>query len=246
MTTTQRDAINGGNSAEGLVIFNTTKNCMQFKSDTGWVSVISSTGTTSTGSSNAESVTIGNQIWSTKNLSVDRYRNGDIIPQVTNDYQWGILTTGAWCWYKNDSANYAATYGRLYNWYAVTDPRGLAPLGWHIPTYDESITLATALGGYGVAGGTMKTLFVWGAPNPGATNRSGIAALPGGERSTGVDGYKGLFLKNGTEGLWWTSTGYDPPLTSIAWYRSLSYISTGFGWGGNFKYHGLSVRCIKD
>jgi hypothetical protein len=93
MTTTQRDAINGGSPAEGLVIFNTTKNCMQYKSDTGWVSVIPSTGTSST--ANAESVTIGTQIWATKNLNVDRYRNGDLIPQNTDYYQWGTLTTGA-------------------------------------------------------------------------------------------------------------------------------------------------------
>jgi uncharacterized protein (TIGR02145 family) len=76
-------------------------------------------------------------VWSSKNLDVARYRNGDIIPQVTNATQWAALTTGAWCWYNNDSATYAATYGRLYNWYAVNDVRGLAPQGYHIPSDAE-------------------------------------------------------------------------------------------------------------
>jgi hypothetical protein len=103
------------------------------------------------------SVTIGTQIWSTKNLDVARYRNGDTIPQVANATQWGNLTTGAWCWYNNDSATYAATYGRLYNWYAVNDPRGLAPQGWRIPTEGDWVILADYLGGASVAGGKMKS-----------------------------------------------------------------------------------------
>jgi uncharacterized protein (TIGR02145 family) len=72
-----------------------------------------------------------------KNLNVSKYKNGDIIPQVTDGTQWANLTTGAWCWYNNDSATYAATYGKLYNWYAVNDPRGLAPEGWHVPSDGE-------------------------------------------------------------------------------------------------------------
>ena len=82
-------------------------------------------------------VNIGTQTWMQKNLNVSKYKNGDIIPQVTNPTQWAVLTTGAWCWYNNDSATYAATYGKLYNWYAVNDPRGLAPEGWHVPSDGE-------------------------------------------------------------------------------------------------------------
>ncbi len=79
-------------------------------------------------------VSICCQYWITKNLDVTTYRNGDTIPKVTDDAEWAALTTGAYCYYDNDSATYAATYGKLYNWYAVNDSRGLAPEGWHIPT----------------------------------------------------------------------------------------------------------------
>ena len=75
---------------------------------------------------------IGNQIWMTENLKVKKYRNGDIIPQVQDSLQWSQLTTGAWCYYENDPSK-----GILYNWFAVNDPRGLAPEGWHIPTDKE-------------------------------------------------------------------------------------------------------------
>lgn len=90
-------------------------------------------------------VTIGNQKWMEKNLEVVTYRNGDVIPQVTDNTAWAALTTGAWCYYNNDPAN-GAIYGKLYNWYAVYDSRGLAPQGWHIPTYAELTTLRTNFG----------------------------------------------------------------------------------------------------
>lgn len=73
------------------------------------------------------------------NLDLRNYRNGDPIPQEADLTVWSNLTTGAWCWYNNDSATYAATYGKLYNWYAVNDPRGLAPVGWHIPTIEITL-----------------------------------------------------------------------------------------------------------
>src|SRR5450432_4786545 len=130
------------------------------------------------------SVKICDQTWMTKNLDVSTYRNGDPIPQVTNDETWSILKTGAWCWYKNDSATYASTYGRLYNWFAVNDSRRLAPIGWHIPTEAEWSTLSVCLGDFEVVGGKMKETGTthWSNPNKGATNTSGFAALPGGNR----------------------------------------------------------------
>lgn len=244
MTTSQRDAINAGNPAEGLVIFNTTNNAIQYKSDTGWVSVLPSSGTSTTGTSNAESVTIGNQIWTTKNLSVDRYRNGDIIPQVTSG-EWGGLTTGAWCWYRNDSATYAVTYGRMYNWYAINDPRGLAPVGWHIPTNEEWTTLGTSLGN--AAGGSMKSPTGWPAPNTGATNSSGFGGLPGGGRVVNFLGIAGNFEQFGTNGYWWTSTAYNEDNRN-AYFRSLTFSSAGLSSATQSvqKHSGLSVRCVKD
>jgi uncharacterized protein (TIGR02145 family) len=139
-----------------------------------------------TGSNEPEiyaSIKIGSQVVMKKNLNVSHYRNGDRIPQVKGPDKWAALTTGAWCWYNNDSAN-GAVYGKLYNWYAVNDPRGLAPEGWHIPSDAEWTTLTTFLGGEGVAGGKMKERGIthWIYPNTDATNSSGFTGLPGGVR----------------------------------------------------------------
>ncbi len=180
-------------------------------------------------------IRIGSQIWTRENLSTSRYRNGDFIPQVQDASQWVNLTTGAWCYYGNAGG----TYGKLYNWYAVTDPRGLAPYGYHIPTDSEWENLVNYLGGSSEAGGKMKSIGgPWLFPNYGATNSSGFTGLPGGSRSyekfVGLTGY----------GAWWTasdSTGY--PL-----YRSLHYdgpyVGRGFVFVEDMK--GFSVRCVKD
>jgi uncharacterized protein (TIGR02145 family) len=83
-----------------------------------------------------ETVNIEDQEWTTKNLNVSRYRNGDVIPEVKDPIKWKNLKTGAWCYFNNDPKN-GAIYGKLYNWYAVNDSRGLAPEGFHIPTKNE-------------------------------------------------------------------------------------------------------------
>ena len=89
-----------------------------------------------------QTVKIGNQWWMTENLKVTHYRNGNAIPNVTDDSAWSSLTTGAYCIYNHDESN-ATTYGRLYNCYAVTDSRNIAPAGWHVPTDAEWTTLTT-------------------------------------------------------------------------------------------------------
>jgi uncharacterized protein (TIGR02145 family) len=113
--------------------------------------------TTKPTNNNHDIITICNQVWMTKNLEVDHYRNGDIIPNITNPTEWRNLKTGAWCFYNNDSA-IGKIYGKLYNWYAVNDPRGLAPNGWHISSYEEWVELQDCLGGYFEAGGKMKMI----------------------------------------------------------------------------------------
>jgi uncharacterized protein (TIGR02145 family) len=100
-------------------------------------------------------VEIDTQLWISKNLNVSKYRNGDEIPQVQDASEWAALTTGAWCYYENKEEN-GTTYGKLYNWYAVNDPRGLAPEGFHIPSDEEWNDLIENLGGENVAGGKMK------------------------------------------------------------------------------------------
>jgi hypothetical protein len=124
-------------------------------------------------------VLIGTQTWQTKNLNVATYRNGDVIPEVQDTSAWASLTTGAWCHYNNDPAN-DAIYGKLYNWYAVNDPRGLAPSGFHVPT-DTELSAVT----------DMK-------------DSAGFAGLPGGNRYS-----NGAFNFIGSYGIWWSSSEYD-------------------------------------
>ena len=198
-------------------------------------------------------VTICNQVWMTKNLDVSTYRNGDAIPQVTDPTQWNNIATGAWCYYNNDSATYAATYGKLYNWYAVNDPRGLAPFGWHVPLYAEwkklvkcidpvadTNTTTTLLSA--TAGGAMKEagLTHWLNPNTGATNSSGFAGLPGASRSQ--DGTFGVFSVFGSQGNWWSYT--NGPTGSLC--LTLDYTNTSVNIYDCFVADGFSVRCIKD
>lgn len=189
-----------------------------------------------------QSVNVCCNSWMTKNLDVDTYRNGDPIPKVEDATTWAGLTTGAYCYYNNDSTTYAAIYGKLYNWYAVNDPRGLAPEGWHVPTDFEWTTTEDCLGGIGVAGGLMKEIGTthWIDPNTGATNVSGFSGLPGGYRST-----FGTFIVVGSYGYWWSSTLND---TLNAWYRGMSTGNDNVvrtNANNNLRF-GFSVRCVRD
>ncbi len=188
------------------------------------------------------SVKIGNQTWQAENLYVDRFRNGDLIPEVRTAEEWkaaGERGEPAWCYYENDPKN-GKIYGKLYNWYAVNDSRGLAPEGWHIPTDEEWTTLTDYLGGEKVAGGKMKSTGIKYWTNKGTTNVSGFSALPGGLRydEDGNFGYSHLALFwSGTE-----SGNYD------VWIRWLSDVNGRVYRNGNefAKPGGLSVRCLRD
>lgn len=190
------------------------------------------------GNAAIEVVTIDSQVWMKKNLDVTAYRNGDPIPQVSNPSEFANLTTGAWCYYDSEAAN-GKTYGKLYNWYAVNDPRGLAPAGWHIPNDDEWNILITFLGGEAVAGGKIKSTTSWEAPNTNATNSSGFTALPGGY----YDSITGLFFANGSYGAWWSTTEYDADNAS---YYAVQNISADITVWYDNKHSAYSVRCIKD
>jgi uncharacterized protein (TIGR02145 family) len=203
---------------------------------------------TLTTNSTIPTITIGTQVWSTKNLDVATYSDGTPIPQVTDPTAWASLTTGAWCYYNNDSGT-GTTYGKLYNWYAVagihdTDPntpnKKLAPTGYHVPSDAEWSTLTTNLGGESVAGGKMKATgtTLWINPNQDATNSSGFTGLPGGNRYN-----NGTFSDIGYFGFWWSSSEFD---ATFAWDRDLFY-----GSGGAFRFNysktfGFSVRCLRD
>jgi uncharacterized protein (TIGR02145 family) len=181
-------------------------------------------------------VLIGTQYWMEKNLEVTNYRNGDIIPYVSDPTAWAGLTTGAWCYYNNDPES---GYGKLYNWYAVNDPRGLAPAGWHVPTFAEWTTLTTFLEGASFAGGKMKTTGTksWTTPNTDATNSSGFSALPGGFRA-GTD-----YIRIGRSGKFWSSTSiFQDDARNLDLYDDYGGSTLGY----QNKYFGMSVRCLRD
>ncbi|WP_395048653.1 fibrobacter succinogenes major paralogous domain-containing protein [Flavobacterium sp.] len=183
-------------------------------------------------------IQIGSKTWMQKNLNVSKYRNGDIIPQITDPTQWKNTTTGAWCYYKNDINN-GQIYGKLYNWYAVNDPRGLSPQGWHISSNDEWVVLIGYLGGDMLAGYTMKELGVthWSATTPETTNSSGFMGLPGGFSSYGA--FSGI----GLTGWWWTSSQE----TNLYAYMHTLYYAHGKVPTSTFeKRYGMSVRCIRN
>jgi uncharacterized protein (TIGR02145 family) len=192
-------------------------------------------------------VTIGTQVWMTQNLDVTTYRNGDVIPEVTSSVVWNSLNAfndpyGAWCYYNNDPAN-GAIYGKLYNWHTVNDPRGIGPVGWHVPTNTEIGTLITFLGGDSVTGGKMKSTgtSLWDSPNTSATNTSGFSGFPGGQRA-GL----GDFLNLRQFGFFWTSTDGGGG-GNVGWEYYLALNSAAIvRTNSNGKQFGKSVRLIKD
>jgi len=202
------------------------------------------------GNSYTSITTICGQTWSAKNLNVSHYRNGDVIPQVTDPAQWANLNYGAWCWYNNDASTNGATYGKLYNWYAVNDPRGLTPIGWHIPSDLEWNNLIKCLDSSSdttimgvqnaLLGGSIKEagLLHWLSPNTGATNISGITGIPGGARYE-----TGTFNGIGKLCYLWSSTEQD---SNYAWVRLL-YNNASYIVRMNYpKKLGFSIRCLRD
>jgi uncharacterized protein (TIGR02145 family) len=191
-------------------------------------------------------VVIGSQNWTAKNLNISRYRNGDIIPQVTDRQEWIELRTGAWCWYNNDSANYWQ-YGKLYNWYAVNDPRGIAVEGWHISSegdwnimtksLDSSVdTTCRCWSGTNI-GTQLKNTTGWNNGGNGS-NSSSFSGLPGGLRN-----YRGEFYNVGISGHWWSFLEGN---SIQEWYRYLynDYSTISRNYDG--KGYGLSVRLVKS
>jgi uncharacterized protein (TIGR02145 family) len=184
-----------------------------------------------------QSVIIYGQEWMQKNLNVTKYRNGDPIPQITDDNIWATTTTGAWRYYANITAN-GITYGKLYNWYAVNDPRGLAPQGWHIPSKGDWNDLFINLGGT-PAGGKLKETGTshWQNPNVGATNETNFTAIP-----SNPSGQNYIYIS----ATWWSNTwdaGQPGPHV---------FNVQNAGAGANLSpcaatnTQKLSVRCIKD
>jgi uncharacterized protein (TIGR02145 family) len=215
---------------------------------------------TGSGLLRAQSITLGAQIWSTKNVDGSTFRNGEPILQAISYLDWkkaGEAQQPAWCYYDNDTSN-GTRYGKLYNWYAVADHRGLCPTGWHVPTDEEWSILTDYLGGEELAGAKMKSNYGW-KDNEKPESSSGFNGLPGGWRSD-----FGTFYGIGSSVSWWSSAKY---INSTEWERRLSAdnphvytldtLSNSYTRGlissnglvyraANNKQNGYSVRCIKD
>lgn len=193
----------------------------------------------------SKEVTIGSQVWMTKNLDVLTFRNGDRIPEAKTDEEWkkaGENKQPAWCYYDNDPEN-GAKYGKLYNWYAVNDSRGLAHEGWKIPSDEDWSRLTDFLGGEDVAGTKMKSTNGWANNFKGesgnGTNESGFSGLPGSYRHP-----SGTFEGIGLSCTWWSSSELGP---SVAWTRSLNYKSGSVDRDDIYwKEYGYYVRCLRD
>lgn len=192
-----------------------------------------------------QTVRIGEQEWMAENLKATHYNNGVVISNITDYSQWPSLNSGAFAWYGNDYQTYGQYYGALYNSYALTDPRGLCPDGWHIPSAGEWDTLVNQLGGALIAGGKLKSALTalyqypyWIPPNYYGTNESGFSAFPGGFRSY----MGGVFSGLGSSGYWWSSTPDSVHIKGI-WLTS----NSASAYGELFNRHsGASVRCVRD
>ena len=208
-------------------------------------------------------VLIGEQCWFAENLQNENYDNGDAIPSGLSDSEWGNTSSGAVAVYGEgssscnemspdgepcyDEAWSLSAYGRVYNWFAVDDARGLCPSGWHVPTDGEWMTMEMALcmseyqanltGSRGPdQGRRMKTDYGWLSGGNG-TNSTGFSGLPGGYRAINGD-----FTGAGSRGWWWSSS----PDGSYAWGRSLQWNTEGVVRNDFGPRDGYSVRCVQD
>jgi uncharacterized protein (TIGR02145 family) len=187
----------------------------------------------------SQGVRIGDQYWMSQNLNVSTFRNGDPIMEAKTNEEWisaADKKQPAWCYYDNLQKN-GTKYGKLYNWYAVTDPRGLAPKGWRMPSMKDWDSLFVAVGGEDEAGFKMKNENGWEASGNGS-NETGFSAMAGGFRDQ-----SGVFFYPGISGYWWTTTEQNQ-------YNGLC-LYVNYYFNNFYRYYmnkkcGLSVRCIKE
>jgi len=183
-------------------------------------------------------VRVSGQTWMAQNLNVTRFRNGDPITEANTPEEWQRADrerTPAWCYYENDPT-YGPVYGKLYNWYAVTDSRGLAPAKWRVPNAEEWMRMINFLGKKEKAGDLLKDVSGWKDGGNGI-NKTGFKAIPGGNRSD-----NGNFQGIGSFGYWWSSQEHA------------SETAEGFDMGYKYKEinkfafrkgNGFSVRCVR-
>lgn len=213
-------------------------------------------------------IKVGSQIWRNRNLDVSNFRNGDPIPEAKNASEWQVFckTDKPAFVYLNFDPENGKKYGKLYNYHAVMDPRGLAPLGWHVPSKNDFEILISFLGGQFEAGKKMRAVAGWDIPDeygdyPGnGINSSGLNFLPGGRawsnEYSDATNASTVFLNNYSDGIWWSSTidgssRYNPnnghgyynngiSLAFSSYKKNITYT------GSESPQRGFSVRLIKD
>ena len=186
---------------------------------------------------------IGKQIWMVEALKVTKFRNGDLIPTSTDPVVWWNATTSLVCWYNNDISN--KEYGALYNWYVVDDSRKIAPLGWHVPSYEEFQELVTFLGGPFFAGPALmeKGSAHWGTTSVSATNSSGFTAIPGGFYGNLTQGSTQMtFIQKGTHVYYWSNIS----IMGAAAALDIAATTTANPNSAYKCMFGYSIKCIKD
>jgi len=181
-------------------------------------------------------VQIGEQCWFAENLRNVYYANGDAIPGALSDSLWNITSQGAQAIYMSDSTM-LASYGRLYNWYAVDDLRGVCANGWRVPTDIEYTVLTDFLGGQNIAGNALKSAPT-DTPSWNGTNESGFSALAAGYRFP-----HGPFAQAGVHTDIWTSTLNN---SSLSWSRIIWGHQSAVSREAFNKHFGFAVRCLKD
>ncbi len=185
-----------------------------------------------------QTVKVGDNIWMAENLKVNRYQNGDSIANITDSATWVGLSTGAWCEYNNDHSN-GEKFGKLYNFFAVSDKRGLAPKGWHVATKEEWNKLRDYFaGGTQEVNGKIYTSII-------VNNNMMNFKLNAGVRSS-----ENFYDGDNSFSFYWTSKAYDENNGAIYWKHENGsnglLITSGGSWYENNKINGCSVRCVKD
>lgn len=193
-------------------------------------------------------ITIGAQVWMAENLRSTKYQNGDTVNFRPYSSDWEYYSFDGYCFYDGNSTA-ESIYGKLYNWKAVSDPRNICPVGWHIPSQYEWQTLLNYLGEN--AGDKLREYGAkhWFPPNANATDEFGFAALPGGWRND-----NGVFENVRQEAHFWTSSNYilSNPNYPEAWsFKMLHDLDPDLGESNAFLEHvgtlnGCAIRCIKD
>ncbi len=183
-----------------------------------------------------QEVVIGSYTWMTSNLNVTRFSNGDTIPEAKTELEWylaGKYQKPAWCYYNNDPKN-GEKYGKMYNWYAINDYRGLAPRGYRLADYDAWYELIELSGGFSRAGYYLKSKYGW--PNrENGVNEVQFTAFPGGCRF-----HQGEFSSIGKVSYWWVD-GFD----ECIYVRLMGFNTEVELSQRNLKNYGYYVRCIK-